>query len=175
MQTWSSRARPPCSLDRYPALPWDADQQGLYGSEFSRETKEWKATHTNDNIFVIKSFDMYRASDWSLMLVLLLLTGFAFAGVSEGHPIASPSDIVLFTVAARLLGTFVIGYILARQDRTQFWTAHFSSTGLDARLAFDEWKRLYNLISSIMCAAAQHGRVASRVSAPAYVPSPPPP
>lgn len=98
---------------------------------------------------VFKNFDVFRASDWSLLLVIVLLGVVAFAGPAEA-PVVSTANIVLWTVAVRLLGTFVIGFVLAKQDRNRFWTLHYRKSGLDDQQAFDEWKRLYNLVSTVM-------------------------
>ena len=123
--------------------------QRLYGKEFAEDSPEWKALHTGDNIMVFKNFDVFRASDWSLLLVIVLLGVVAFAGPAEA-PVVSTANIVLWTVAVRLLGTFVVGFVLAKQDRNRFWTLHYRKSGLDDQQAFEEWKRLYNLVSTVM-------------------------
>ena len=97
----------------------------------ARETK-------HANIFVVKNFDKFRATDWSLVLLvvvyaLMLVVGTGAIGV-DGPIFGTPNGVfgtytgTIFVANAllwKLVSALAIGLVLVNQDRSEFWTHHF--------------------------------------------------
>ena len=112
------------------------------------------------NVLLLGNFDIYRASDWQLvsicvLIVCLFLMGSVdviLPGSTHHNTIQILNDNVVLGTAMvlRISGTFIQAFILRRQAKSRFWTNHFESQGQTIGKAFTEWKRLFNAIDTIM-------------------------
>jgi phosphatidylethanolamine N-methyltransferase len=120
--------------------------QRTYGVEF----EEKRSTH-RENIFIIRNFDAFRASDWMMVIILTLyiLTTVIAGGVLGIEPIVSEDFFLGNAIITTLMCRMALSFLLWKQGRTRFWTRNFLEKGKSRELAFDEWKRLQNLLESL--------------------------
>lgn len=118
----------------------------IYGSEGDESGKKG---YTKANYFVIKNFDKFRSSDVSLIIIGILFTLTMYFGSINNGPLDSDFMFLSIAVVFRFLASFIIALILILQDRTKFWTKHFELIGQSKFDAFNEFKRLFNLLTTL--------------------------
>eukprot|EP00516_Mucochytrium_quahogii_P008031 CAMPEP_0203746928 /NCGR_PEP_ID=MMETSP0098-20131031/2212_1 /ASSEMBLY_ACC=CAM_ASM_000208 /TAXON_ID=96639 /ORGANISM=" , Strain NY0313808BC1" /LENGTH=908 /DNA_ID=CAMNT_0050635181 /DNA_START=157 /DNA_END=2883 /DNA_ORIENTATION=- len=104
---------------------------------------------TRTSVFVVKNFDIYRASDVNLLLTLLFFVLSVWLGSFKGGPLDDDVFFVGLALGLHIVSALVKSVVLVRQEKTKFWTRHFTKQGLSKQDAFDSWKRLYNLLQSL--------------------------
>lgn len=116
----------------------------LYGTESKGSDKKLPES----NVLVIKNFDWFRSADISLcMLAAFMVTTSVFGSWDENSPLASDEFFVGQAIFWRSVASIGIGYVLIQQERNQFWTKHFEEQGLSKEEAFEQWKRLMNMLT----------------------------
>jgi len=125
----------------------DPHIQRTYGLEFEMT----KQTH-NDNIFILRNFDPFRASDLMMVMIfaLYVVTTIICGGVWGREPLVSEYYFLGNALFSTLIGRVGISCLLYKQGKTKFWTAHFLKNGLTLEQGFNEWKRVQNLIESVI-------------------------
>ena len=118
-----------------------------YGVEFPKT----KRSH-QENILIIKNFDPFRASDWSIVLLLIIYVNMTVigGGVLGMQPKVSEHIFLLNAIVSTVIGRTALMILLYMQGKTRFWTRHFKSKNLTREDAFKEWKRLQNLLESVI-------------------------
>ena len=118
-----------------------------YGVEFPKT----KRSH-QDNILIIKNFDPFRASDWSIVLIFIMYVNMTIigGGVLGMQPKVSEHIFLLNAIVSTVIGRSALMVLLYMQGKTKFWTRHFKSKNLTREDAFKEWKRLQNLLESVI-------------------------
>jgi phosphatidylethanolamine N-methyltransferase len=110
--------------------------------------------YVDSNVFVVKNFDLFRASDWQLIIIcILMMTVYGLASVrqtADGAPLVPDAAILAIAMAARAVFTIVEALILRGQAQTRFWTKHFVEQGQSLGKAFTEYKRLQNALDTTM-------------------------
>ena len=117
-----------------------------YGVEFEKT----RSTH-GENILIIRNFDFYRASDWMMAIILTLcvITTIVCGGVLGRPPLVSKYWFVANALLATLVCKVTLSWMLYKQGKTRFWTSHFLKRGQTREQAFDEWKRIQNLLEIV--------------------------
>jgi phosphatidylethanolamine N-methyltransferase len=125
----------------------DPHIQRTYGVEFEKS----KSTH-HENIFIIHNFDPFRASDWMMVIILVLfvVTTIICGGVLGMEPLVSENYFIGTALLTTVLGKLGIAFLLYKQGKTRFWTSHFLKAGMSKEKAFDEWKRIQNLADNLV-------------------------
>ncbi len=111
-----------------------------YGAEILAEEGLRGTKQSNINIF--RNFNTFRANDWSLVIIQILLAAvfalLAFLSRMETQePLVQPYMYVFLALGSRLLGSMIIGAVLKLQERNNYWSRQYSS----ATDAFREWTR----------------------------------
>ena len=118
-----------------------------YGVEFPKT----KRSH-QENILIVKNFDPFRASDWSMIIILFMyiFTTMIGGGVLGMKPNVKAYIFLVNAIGATVVGKLVLMFLLYKQGKTKFWTNHFKSKNLSRQESFQEWKRLQNLLESVV-------------------------
>ena len=129
----------------------------LYGSESSKDPSKQKKAESN--VFIVKNFDPFRASDVSLVITVALMVSTVVLGSwSETGPLSSDAFFIGNAIFWRSAASLILAYVLVRQEKDGFWTRHFKELGSSELEAFENWKRLMNLliclqhVSFLLCA-----------------------
>lgn len=108
------------------------------------------------NLLGIRNIDLYRTTDSSVLILLLLI--FALTVLTPSTPLYQ-AVFVAAAAACRIWYSVGIGYLLNRQSAKKKWTRHFLKYGESTGEAWRQWKGAYHL-SMILCyasfAAAAH-------------------
>jgi len=130
----------------------------------------------SSNLLVIKNFDLFRASDVNLALMLVFFVLGNWMASRKSGPMDDDSYFIFQAIFWHAVSTVVKATILLRQEKTKFWTKHHIARGRTVLNAFESWKRLYNMlhslqyISFIMCAIRLGGfPQISKMLDPSYV------
>jgi len=91
---------------------------------------------------VFKNFFLYRSSDFFTVIIFIYNALLFFGGFH-------PAVYVINALFWRVFQNGILGYVLFRQSQSQWWTRRFTSIGLNKHDAFEEWKRIYNLATTI--------------------------
>jgi phosphatidylethanolamine N-methyltransferase len=120
----------------------------LYGTESSASSKTNGKT---SNVFIVKNFDSFRASDVSLVIsVAFMVIAVILGSWDENSPLSSDAFFVFQAIFWRSVSSLVLAYVLVRQEKDKFWTEHFVKTLHSTKEeAFENWKRLFNLLTSL--------------------------
>lgn len=86
-----------------------------------------------NELVVLVNFDVFRASDLLLALVLIYLSATVFLQIPTWVSVAH-------CVLWRLFHNGFLGYLLRQQSRSQWFSKHYPSP----KVAFTNWKRIYN-------------------------------
>jgi phosphatidylethanolamine N-methyltransferase len=118
-----------------------------YGVEFPKT----KRSH-QENILIVKNFDPFRASDWSIIFILFM---YIYVTVISGGVLGMESKVsvdvfLLNAIGATMVGRLVLMFLLYKQGKTKFWTSHFKSKNMSRQESFQEWKRLQNLLECVI-------------------------
>jgi phosphatidylethanolamine N-methyltransferase len=90
------------------------------------------------DLIVFKNFDPFRGADLFMLCFMLQSAGIALL-------FTPPLWYVIGQVLVwRLIHSGVLGYVLHRQSKDQFYTRHFLEKGESKQYAFDHWKQIYN-------------------------------
>lgn len=120
----------------------------LYGTESS--TPQSKLERQSSNVFIVKNFDPFRASDVALVIVVGLLISTVILGSwSESGPLSSDAFFIGNAIFWRSTASLVLAYVLVRQEQDRFWTRHYREIGSSETEAFENWKRLMNLLTCL--------------------------
>jgi len=121
----------------------------LYGSE-SSAAAQTNGNGGGANVFIIRNFDLFRASDVGLVLTLAFLFAAVVLGsYDDAGPLSSDGFFIAHAIFWRTLTSVVLGLVLVRQERDRFWTRHWEAMGSDANEAFENFKRLMNMLLSL--------------------------
>ena len=104
---------------------------------------------TTHNLLGLQNVDVYRVTDSSVFLLLLLVAALTFSTAS------TPFHLALFVANAafwRLWYSVGLGFVLNRQSEKKKWTRHFLKYGESVSEAWRQWKGTYHL-SMTMCYA----------------------
>jgi len=97
----------------------------------------------------LPSFDIFNGYDVNLVLMnCFFVLGIRF-GSSPHGPLDDDAFFLANAVFWRALAFSVEASILVRQERSKFWTKRFLSKGHTKVEAFDSWKRLVTVFSSL--------------------------
>ena len=120
----------------------------------SRSQSEDEGHYVDSNILLVKNFDFFRASDWQLVIIcILMISGFAICSMPlepQGGYVISTEVLFGVVIFGRALGTAARAVLLLTQARSRFWTNHFVSQGQSLGKAFTEYKRLQNTLDTCM-------------------------
>lgn len=65
-------------------------------------------------------------------------------------PLVSENYFIASALFITLSGKIAIALLLYKQGKTRFWTSHFIKQGFTQEKAFDEWKRIQNLLDNLV-------------------------
>ena len=71
-------------------------------------------------------------------------------GVLGMQPKVSEHIFLLNAIVSTVIGRTALMILLYMQGKSRFWTRHFKSKNLTREDAFKEWKRLQNLLESVI-------------------------
>lgn len=66
------------------------------------------------------------------------------------EPLVSESYFVASALVVTVTGKSLVAFLLYKQGKTRFWTSHFLKNGLSREKAFEEWKRVQNLLDNLV-------------------------
>lgn len=124
----------------------------LYGTESSAASSaNGETTANKSNVFIVKNFDSFRASDVSLVIsVAFMVIAVILGSWDENSPLSSDAFFVFQAIFWRSVASLVLAYVLVRQEKDRFWTEHFvKNLHSTKEEAFENWKRLFNLLTSL--------------------------
>ncbi|KAK0629954.1 phosphatidylethanolamine N-methyltransferase [Bombardia bombarda] len=145
---------PPPPRIRAESILFDTDGQGYELTTESagtgtangpRETPE--PVH---NLLGLKNLDLFRTTDYSVLLLLGYLA--AFTLVTPSTPLYQ-GIFVVHAILWRLWYSFGLGVILTLQSEEKMFTRHFVKYGESAGEAWRQWKSMYHL-SMTLCHAS---------------------
>lgn len=116
----------------------------IYGSDGGAGSHTGRA-----NIFIVKNFDPFRSSDIALVLIAILYISLIGIGSTPGGVLDDDMFFIASALFFRILASFSIAFVLVKQDSSQFWTKHFQDLGMSVADAFDNFKRLFNLLTTL--------------------------
>ncbi|KAK1755993.1 phospholipid methyltransferase-domain-containing protein [Echria macrotheca] len=102
------------------------------------------------NLLGLKNLDLYRTTDYSVLLLVGYLV--AFTAVTPNTPVYQ-AIFVIHALLWRLWYSVGLGVILTRQSEEKMFTRHFVKYGESADEAWRQWKGMYHL-SMTLCHAS---------------------
>lgn len=122
----------------------------LNGSAVAAPADETESLSQVHNLVGLKNLDLFRATDYTVILLC------GYVGILALVTPSTPLYQFLFVIHAafwRLWFTVGLGVILDQQSRNKIWTRHFVKYGESPAEAWNQWKALYH-ISTTMCYAS---------------------
>jgi phosphatidylethanolamine N-methyltransferase len=113
---------------------------GMVGHDDQQKTKELlrESGYFRKDLIVFKNFNIFRSSDIFMLLILGYNVILYLVNVT---PLFYVGQVIVW----RIVHNGLLGYILYRQSRDQFWTRLSAKRGASKQESFEEWKRMYNL------------------------------
>jgi phosphatidylethanolamine N-methyltransferase len=123
------------------------EEANAYGSDHANESHAQPSSM--HNLMGIKNIDLFRITDFSVILLLVYVL--LFTMLTPSTPIYQ-ALFVANALAWRVWYSVGLGFILNRQSNRKMWTRHFVKFGDSIEEAWRQWKGLYHL-SMGMCHA----------------------
>ncbi|KAF9432528.1 phosphatidylethanolamine N-methyltransferase [Entomortierella beljakovae] len=111
-------------------------------------SKDMYNTYFRRDLIVFKNFDIFRSTDIFVALIIFYATVIPLL-ISNMGPSFITFVIVIQALFWRIFHSYVLGAVLKLQSDNKFYTKHFIKHGGTVHDAFDSWKAIFNLSSSM--------------------------